>query len=96
MVREKGWLVIVSGASLLGILAPTTTRLLKSWLTPAPGRITSVLDTAVALPPRLVMLCGLELLYQLAPSRRTGFSEVWVAALVVMLLLWMLESFFVA
>lgn len=94
-LRSLALLGIVAGASLLGILAPTVARLLKDWLTPVLGYFTGLFDIAVALIPRLVMFCGLALLYKLAPSRRTRFGEVWVAALAVTLLLWLAETLFV-
>ncbi len=44
--------------------------------------------------PWLVLFYGLIMIYRLAPSRVTRFSEVWLGALVATLLIWIGEWLF--
>jgi YihY family inner membrane protein len=44
--------------------------------------------------PWLVLFCGVIIIYRLAPSRTTKFSEVWIGALVATGLIWACEWLF--
>lgn len=44
--------------------------------------------------PWLVLLYGLIMIYRLAPSRATRFSEVWLGALGATVLIWLGERLF--
>lgn len=71
----------MAGAALLGTVAPAAARLIEHWLPTVFGYVTVVFDLLIALIPTAILFCGFSLLYRLAPSRRTQFSEVWLAAL---------------
>lgn len=72
---------IVAGAALLGTLAPAGARLVEHWLPAVFGNVAVAINLLIAFIPTAILFCGFSMLYRLAPSRRTRFSEVWLAAL---------------
>jgi membrane protein len=83
---------ITAGALGLGIAVPLMADLVKNSMRPAHGWFQVALTTAV---PLLLEFFGLSLFYRLAQRRRTRFSEVWVAALLVTVTLRVLQGLFV-
>jgi len=80
-LKSFALLGIVAGAALLGTVAPAAARLIEHWLPTVFGHVAVVFDLFIALIPTAILFCGFSMLYRLAPSRRTRFSEVWLAAL---------------
>ncbi len=87
-MRSLGLLGITASAALFGILVPGVALLAQRWILnylDIPGR---VLDLVLSVIPWLVLFYGITMLYKLAPSRPTKFSEVWLAALGATFLIW--------
>jgi len=85
---------VTLSAALLGILLPGIARLARSWLATYlefPGWAFALLFDIL---PWLVLFCGVMMIYRLAPSRPTKFSEVWIGALVATGLIWACEWLF--
>ncbi len=94
-LKSLALLGIVASAFLLGIVAPTLARLLKSWLVATVGNLNWAFDLLIFLVPLLVLFYGFSMIYRLAPKRATRFSEVWLAALGVTILFRLAETLFV-
>jgi YihY family inner membrane protein len=93
-LKGLGLLGVMLGAALLGILLPGIARLGRSWLATYlefPGRAFALLSNIL---PWLVLFCGVMMIYRLAPIRATKFSEVWIGALAVTVLIWICERLF--
>ena len=93
-LKGLGLLCVMLGVALLGILLPGIARLGRGWIATYlefPGWAFSLLFNIL---PWLVLFCGAIMIYRLAPSRRTKFSEVWVGALAVTVLIWTCERLF--
>ena len=93
-LRGLALLGVMLGAALLGILLPGIARLARSWLATYlefPGWAFALLFNIL---PWLVLFCGVIMIYRLAPSRPTKFSEVWIGALVATGLIWACEWLF--
>ena len=86
---------ITAGVILLGIILPVLTKMVKDWLFPMRDFHSWVYDMGIFFIPLLMVFSGLSLFYSIAPRRPTRFTEVWVAALCVMVLLRAGESLFV-
>jgi len=93
-LKGLGLLAVILGAALLGVLLPGMARLARGWLATYiefPGWAFALLFNIL---PWLVLLCGVIVVYRLAPSRPTKFSEVWIGALVATGLIWACEWLF--
>lgn len=93
--KSLALLGIVASAALLGILMPAAARIIERWLPAIVGRAASIFDLLIALIPTAILFYGLSMLYKLAPSRRTKFSEVWLAAVASTVLFRVAEMLFV-
>jgi YihY family inner membrane protein len=85
---------ITGSAVLIGVLLPWVARLFREWLATWLGFPDWVFALIFHFIPWLVLFYGLIVIYKLAPSRATKFSEVWLGALAVTLLLWIGEWLF--
>jgi len=87
-LKSLGLLGITASAAFLGVLIPAIARLGRRWL----GSYLEFPHWAVALIlhllPWVVLFFGATLIYRVAPSRPTKFSEVWIGALGTTILLW--------
>jgi Ca2+-transporting ATPase len=93
-LKSLGLLGVTLSAALLGILLPGIARLARSWLATYlefPGWAFALLFNIL---PWFVLFCGVIMIYRLAPSRPTKFSEVWIGALVATGLIWACEWLF--
>jgi len=93
-LKSLGLLGVTLGAAFLGILLPGIARLTRSWLATHLEFPNWVFTLTFNLIPWLVMFGGVILIYRLAPSRPTKFSEVWIGALVATVLIWTCEWLF--
>jgi YihY family inner membrane protein len=87
-------LCITMSAVLIGILLPAMARMFREWLETWLGFPGWLFAMIFQLIPWLVLFYGLIMMYRLAPSRATQFSEVWLGALAATLLIWMGEWLF--
>ncbi len=85
---------IMVSAVLIGILVPGVARMFHEWLATWLGFPGWMFAIIFQLIPWLVLFYGLIMIYRLAPSRVTLFSEVWLGALVATLLIWIGEWLF--
>lgn len=93
-LKSLGLLGITASAALVGVLLPGVARLFRQAITTSldvPGWAFTVL---FGLIPWLVFFYGLVMIYKLAPSRDTRFSEVWIGALAATVLIGAGESLF--
>jgi YihY family inner membrane protein len=86
---------IVTSALLFGMLAPTVVQSLRQWLPEQLGLFTKAISRLLVFVPMLILFYGFSMLYKLAPRRRTKFSEVWLPALAVTVMLRLLSVLFV-
>ena len=93
-LKSLGLLGVTLGAAFLGILLPGIARLTRSWLATHLEFPNWVFTLTFNLIPWLVMFGGVILIYRLAPSRPTKFSEVWIGGLVATVLIWTCEWLF--
>lgn len=93
--KSLALLGIVASAALLGILMPAAARILERWLPAIFAHTASIFDFLIALIPTAILFYGLSMVYKLAPSRRTRFSEVWLAAVASTVLFRLAEMLFV-
>lgn len=85
---------ITVSAVLIGILLPGMARMFREWLATWLGFPNWMFAMIFQLIPWLVLFYGLIMIYRLAPSRATRFSEVWLGALAATLLIWIGEWLF--
>lgn len=93
-LKSLGLLGITASVVLVGIVLPAVARLVRRWLVTHlefPGWAFTVI---FHLLPWLVLFYGFIMIYKLAPSRPTKFSDVWVGALVATVLIWIGELLF--
>ena len=93
-LKSLGLLGITASAVLFGVLVPVFARLIRDWLTyhlELPRWAFALLFHII---PWLVMFYGLLMIYRLAPSRPTRFSDVWSGALGATVLIWISERMF--
>lgn len=86
-LKSLALLGITVSAVLFGILLPGMARMFREWLTTRlefPGWMFTMIFQLI---PWLVLFYGLIMIYRLAPSRATRFSEVWLGALAATLLI---------
>lgn len=89
-LKSLALLGITVSAVLIGILLPGMARMFREWL----GFSGWMFALIFQLIPWLVLFYGLIMVYRLAPSRTTRFSEVWLGALAATLLIWIVEWLF--
>ena len=99
-IKNIGMVGIVASALLLGIVAPVVVAAMQAFMRQhhleyGEGLVLAVLASTQLLVPVAVLFYGFSMFYKFAPRRRTGFSEVWIAALVVTVLLQLLQHLFV-
>ena len=85
---------ITGSAVLIGVLLPWVARMFREWLAARLAFPGWMFDMIFQFLPWLVLFYGLIMIYKLAPSRATKFSEVWLGALAATLLLWIGEWLF--
>jgi len=93
-LKSLALLGITASALLIGIFLPAVARLLHDWLTTQFQFPQWAFVLLFQLIPWFVLLYGLIMIYKLAPSRATRFSEVWIGALGATVLLWLGERLF--
>lgn len=86
-LKSLALLGITVSAVLIGILLPGIARMFQEWLTTRLGFPGWMFTMIFQLIPWLVLFYGLIMIYRLAPSRATRFSEVWLGALAATLLI---------
>jgi YihY family inner membrane protein len=85
---------ITVSAFLIGILLSAAARMFRESLTTRLGFPSWMFVMIFQLIPWLVLFYGLIMIYRLAPSRATRFSEVWLGALAATVLIWIGERLF--
>lgn len=93
-LKSLALLGITGSAVLIGILLPGMARMFREWIATRlgfPGWMFAVIFQFI---PWLVLFYGLIMIYRLAPSQTTRFSEVWLGALAATLLIWIGEWLF--
>jgi len=93
-LKSLGLLGITVSAVFIGILLPWWAQLVQSWLTAYLDFPQWAFGLLFHLIPWLVQFYGLLMIYRLAPSRPTKFSEVWLGALGATVLIWLGERLF--
>jgi YihY family inner membrane protein len=93
-LKSLALLGITVSAVLIGILLPFVARMFREWLVPQLGFPGWMFALVFRLIPWLVLLYGLIMIYRLAPSRATKFSEVWLGALAATVMIWIGEWMF--
>ncbi|MDQ6630873.1 MAG: YihY/virulence factor BrkB family protein [Verrucomicrobiota bacterium] len=93
-LKSLALLGITVSAVLIGILLPGMARVFREWLATRLGFPGWIFAMIFHLIPWLVLFYGLIMIYRLAPSRATRFSEVWLGALAATLLIWLGEWLF--
>lgn len=93
-LKSLALLGITVSAVLIGILLPGMARMFREWLATRLGFPGWMFAMIFQFIPWLVLLYGLIMIYRLAPSRATRFSEVWLGALAATLLIWIGEWLF--
>jgi len=93
-LKSLGLLGITASAVLVGILLPGVARLARPALTTYLEFPKWAFALMFKIMPWLVLFYGFIMIYKLAPSRPTRFSEVWVGALAATVLTWVGELLF--
>jgi YihY family inner membrane protein len=93
-VKSLGLLGITVSAVFIGILLPGCAQLVGPWFTTHLGFPQWAFGLLFHLIPWLVLFYGLLMIYRLAQSRPTTFSEVWLGALGATVLIWLGERLF--
>lgn len=88
-LKSLGLLGITASAAVIGILLPAAARFARNWFTSYLGFPQWTFELVFSIIPWLVLFYGIVMIYKIAPSRRTRFTEVWLGALVVTVLLWL-------
>lgn len=88
-LKSLSLLGITTSAVLLGILLPMLTGLASQWITAYLEFPPWAFSLIFNIIPGLILFYGFIMIYRLAPSRPTRFSEVWLGALVATLLIWL-------
>jgi len=93
-LKSLGLLGITLSAAFLGILLPGIARLARSWFATYLGFPDWAFPLLFNILPWLVLFGGVVMIYRLAPSRLTQFSEVWIGALAATVVIWIGEWIF--
>lgn len=93
-LKSLGLLGITASAVLIGILLPAVAGLAGRWLATHLEFPHWAFALMFHLIPCLVLFYGLIMIYRLAPSRPTRFSEVWLGSLAATVLIWLGERLF--
>jgi YihY family inner membrane protein len=93
-LKSLALLGIMVSAVLIGILLPGIALMFQEWLATRLGLPGWMFAMIFQLIPWLVLFYGMIMIYRLAPSRDTRFSEVWLGALAATLLIWICEWLF--
>lgn len=93
-LKSLGLLGVTVSAVFIGILLPVCAQLLQSSLTPLLHLPQWTFTLMLRPIPWLVLFYSLLMLYRLAPSRPTTFSEVWLGALFATVLIRLGERLF--
>ena len=93
-LKSLGLLGITISAVAIGILLPSVARLVRQSFTTQLGFTSWMFVLIFNLIPWLVLFYGLIMIYKLAPSRATKFSEVWLGALAATILICIGERLF--
>jgi YihY family inner membrane protein len=88
-LKSMALLGITASAALFGILVPAVARLVRHGFNSYLDLPKWMFELVFGIIPWLVLFYGFVMIYKMAPSRRTRFSEVWTGALVVTVLLWL-------
>jgi YihY family inner membrane protein len=94
-LKNLAMLCILATALAFGILTPTVVRSVENWAPDYFAGVSFVYDAVLFLLPLVILFYGFSMLYKLGPRRKTRFSEVWLAALVVTVLLRVAQELFV-
>jgi YihY family inner membrane protein len=94
-LKSLVFLVAMVCAVLIGIVAPAFIKIAETRLFPANVFGSGIYTLGSYLIPSTVIFLGLSLFYQLAPRRRTRFTEIWPAALGATVILKAAESLFI-
>jgi Ca2+-transporting ATPase len=99
-IKNIGMVGIVASALFLGIIAPVVVTAMQAFmrlhhLEYGEELVLAILASTQLLVPVAVLFYGFSMFYKFAPQRRTLFSEVWIAALLVTVLLQFLQHLFV-
>ncbi len=93
-LKSLGLLGITVSAVFIGILLPWWVQLAQMWLTHHLDFPLWAFALLFHLIPWLVLFYGMLMMYRLAPSRPTKFSEVWLGALGATILIKLCERLF--
>jgi YihY family inner membrane protein len=93
-IKSLAMLGVVATALFVGVLVPVVVKSLSGTAIFGGEVFTGMFRMIALLAPSLVLFCGLSLFYKVAPRRRTLFSEVVLAALIVTVLLQVSRSLF--
>ena len=93
-LKSLGLLGITVSAVIIGILFPAVAQLVQTWLTSHLSFPQWAFGLLFHLIPWLVLFYGLLMIYRLAPSRPTTFSDVWLGALGATVLIRLSERLF--
>jgi Ca2+-transporting ATPase len=93
-LKSLGLLGITASAVLIGILLPAVVGLAGRELANYLEFPQWAFALMFRLIPGLVLFYGLIMIYKLAPSRPTRFSEVWLGALAATVLIWLGQRLF--
>jgi Ca2+-transporting ATPase len=93
-LKSLGLLGITGSAVFIGIMLPALAQLVQPWLMTHLRFPQWLFGLLFLLIPWLVLFYGLLMIYRLAPSRPTTFSEVWLGALGATLLIRLGERLF--
>jgi len=93
-LKSLGLLGITVSAVFIGVLLPGWAKLAQPWLMTHLDFPQWAFGLLFYFIPWLVLFYGLLMIYRLAPSRRTTFSEVWLGALGATVLIKLCERLF--
>lgn len=87
VVKSLLFLGISALAISIGIALPALIKIINEWLFPSYEFRSWVIDVGKYLFPMVIIFFGISQFYRLAPNRETKFSEIWIAALLVTVLI---------
>jgi Ca2+-transporting ATPase len=93
-LKSLSLLGITTSALLIGIMLPGMAQMVRQWINSYLEIPQWAFNLLFHLLPWLVLFYGLIMIYKLAPSRSTKFSEIWLGALGATVLIWLGEMLF--